>query len=176
VGVRRRERNYQQLDALRPLRQQGPAAATGAVPQTSRRKMAATQIPYVGPVRAALLIAPDPDSAPLRTKRQPCAYSGLALETRTSGKYRLVGGEFQRSKKQLAIRGLNQNHNHDLKYVFKNTESVALTDGRSGCQTDVGRIERSPYNKLTMEAGLWGIGVFRLNAKSNKRPVINVMK
>ena len=57
-------------------------------------------------------------------------------------------------------------------------ESEALTDGSGGCQTVAGRIERkrlgavfssavrSPYNKRTMEAGLWGIWAFRPNAKS----------
>ena len=28
-------------------------------------------------------------------------------------------GQIKRSKKLLAIRGLNQNHNHDLKNIFK---------------------------------------------------------
>jgi hypothetical protein len=30
-----------------------------------------------------------------------------------------VQGQVQRSKKLLAIRGLNRNHNHDLKNIFK---------------------------------------------------------
>jgi hypothetical protein len=47
------------------------------------------------------------------------AYSGLALETHTSAEYRFVAGQLQRSRKLLAIRGLNKNHNHDLKYLFK---------------------------------------------------------
>jgi hypothetical protein len=53
-----------------------------------------------------------------RTKRQLWAYSGLALETRTSAEYRYVAGQLQRSRKLLGIRGLNPNHNHDLKYIF----------------------------------------------------------
>ena len=31
----------------------------------------------------------------------------------------MVHGQLQRSKKPVAIRGLNKNHNHDLKNLFK---------------------------------------------------------
>jgi hypothetical protein len=54
-----------------------------------------------------------------RTKRQLWAYCGLALHTRASGEYRFSGGELQASKKALVLRGLNVNHNHDLKNLFK---------------------------------------------------------
>jgi hypothetical protein len=52
------------------------------------------------------------------TKRQLWAYSGLALKTSASGEYRFVEGQIKRSKKLIAIRGLNKNHNHDLKNIF----------------------------------------------------------
>ena len=54
-------------------------------------------------------------------------YSGLALETRVSGEYRFAGGELQRSKKRATPRGLNENHNHDLKNVFKSAATRAST-------------------------------------------------
>jgi len=54
-----------------------------------------------------------------RTKRQLWAYCGLALQTRASGEYRFSAGELQASKKTPALRGLNVNHNHDLKNLFK---------------------------------------------------------
>jgi hypothetical protein len=54
-----------------------------------------------------------------RTRRQLWAYSGLALETRTRGEYRCVEGQVLHSKKQISIRGLNKDHNHDLKGLFK---------------------------------------------------------
>jgi hypothetical protein len=60
-----------------------------------------------------------------RTKRQLWAYSGLALRTYTSGEYRFVASQLQRSKKVLAIRGLNINHNHDLKNIFKGAATRA---------------------------------------------------
>lgn len=76
------------------------------------------QIPCIGPIRAALLIALIQTPHRFRTKRQLWAYSGLALETHTSAEYRFVAGQLERSKKLRSIRGLNANHNHDLKHVF----------------------------------------------------------
>ncbi len=68
---------------------------------------------------------PDADAHRFRTKRQLWAYSGLALETRVSGEYRFADGQLRRSKKLLAIFGLNQNHNHDLKNIFKGAATRA---------------------------------------------------
>ncbi|MFI5072501.1 MAG: hypothetical protein ACHP8A_16590, partial [Terriglobales bacterium] len=41
------------------------------------------------------------------------------------GEYRIVEGRLKRSKKFLAIRGLNANHNHDLKNIFKGAATRA---------------------------------------------------
>jgi hypothetical protein len=82
-----------------------------------RKKHSATkllrQIPTIGPIRAALLIALMQAPHRFRTKRQLWVYSGLALKTYTSGQYRFVSGQLQRSKGP-AIRGLNIDHSHDL--------------------------------------------------------------
>jgi len=119
AGVRRRaELSYQQLDSLQVLRQQ----ARQDLLAESRRQEATKllrQIPYIGPIRAALLIALIQTPHRFRTKRQLWAYSGLALETRNSAEYRYVKGRLERSHKPVALRGLNQNHNHDLKGIFK---------------------------------------------------------
>jgi len=84
-GVRRRaERLYQQLDHLRPLRQE----ARQELLAESRKHPASTllrQIPWLGSIRVALLIAFIQTPHRFRTKRQLWAYSGLALETRISG-------------------------------------------------------------------------------------------
>src|SRR5579864_7623870 len=119
AGVRRRaEFYYWQFDALVILRQQVRQDLL-----TESRKHSAMkwlrQIPSVGPIRAALLIALIQTPHRFRTKRQLWAYSGLALQTYSSGEYRFVEGRLQRSKRLLAIRGLNTNHNHDLKNIFK---------------------------------------------------------
>jgi transposase len=119
AGVRRRaEHYYQQLDALRPLRQKVRRELL-----TESRKHKAwkllRQIPGIGPIRAALLIALIQTPQRFRTKRQLWSYSGLAIETHDSAEYRYVKGQLQRSKKPPQLRGLNQNHNHDLKAIFK---------------------------------------------------------
>jgi transposase len=77
------------------------------------------QIPSFGPIRSALAVALIQTPHRFRSKRQLWKYSGLALETRITGEYVYVHGERRRSKKQLSIRGLNKDHNHDLKDLFK---------------------------------------------------------
>jgi len=47
------------------------------------------------------------------------------LETRISAEYRYVEGQVRRSKKLLSIRGLNQDHHHDLKGLFKGAATMA---------------------------------------------------
>jgi transposase len=51
------------------------------------------QIPYVGPIRSALLVALLETPNRFLSKRQLWAYSGLALETRTSADHRYVQGQ-----------------------------------------------------------------------------------
>jgi hypothetical protein len=48
----------------------------------------------------------------------------MALETRTRGE-RSVQGQLWRSKKAHLHRGLNKNHNHDLKGLFKAAADLA---------------------------------------------------
>jgi transposase len=125
AGVRRRaEFYYQQLDALRTLHQEVRHDLLAESKKHSAMKWL-RQIPSIGPIRAALLIALIQTPHRFRTKRQLWAYSGLALKTYTSGEYRFVQGQLQRSKKLLAIRGLNAHHNHDLKNLFKGAATRA---------------------------------------------------
>jgi transposase len=125
AGVRQRaEICYQQLDALRSLRQQARRDLLAESGKHGATKWL-RQIPSIGPIRAALLIALMQTPHRFRTKRQLWAYSGLALKTSTSGEYRFVEGQLKRSRKFLAIRGLNANHNHDLKNIFKGAATRA---------------------------------------------------
>jgi transposase len=125
AGVRRRaEIYYQQFDALAALRQE----VRRQLLAESRRHPAMRllrQIPSIGPIRAVLLIALMQTPHRFRTKRQLWAYCGLALRTYDSGEYRFVGGQLKRSKKAVTIRGLNKNHNHDLKNIFKGAATRA---------------------------------------------------
>jgi transposase len=69
----------------------------------------------MGPIRAAVLIAILQTQHRFRTKRQLWTFSGLGIETHSSADHRYVDGQMRRSKKPISIRGLNQNHNRDLK-------------------------------------------------------------
>jgi transposase len=60
-----------------------------------------------------------------RTKRQLWSYSGFGVETHSSAEQRFINGELRRAKKPVSIRGLNRNHNHDPKNLFKSVATVA---------------------------------------------------
>jgi len=126
-GVRlRAERFYQQLDALQPVRQE----ARHDLLVESRKHNAVKllrQIPSIGPIRAALLVALLQTPHRFRTKRQLWAYSGFALETHDSGEYRFVRGKLRRNRERMTVRGLSDNHNHDLKNLFKSAAISAST-------------------------------------------------
>jgi transposase len=125
AGVRRRaEQIYQQLDMLQHLRRQ---ARRELLAESRRHRITAKlrQIPYLGPIRSALAVALIQTPHRFRSKRQLWAYSGLALETRISGEYRYVEGQLRRSKKLISIRGLNKDHNHHLKDLFKGAATMA---------------------------------------------------
>lgn len=125
AGVHRRaEIYYNEFDALRSLREQvrRDLLAEGRKHQAMKLLR---QIPSIGPIRAVLLMALMQTPHRFRTKRQLWAYCGLALKTSTSGEYRIVEGRLKHSKKFLAIRGLNTNHNHDLKNIFKGAATRA---------------------------------------------------
>jgi transposase len=125
TGVRRRaERLYQQLDGLEPVRQEARRDFL-AESRKHRATRLLRKIPCLGPIRAGLLVALIQTPHRFRTKRQLWAYSGLALETRISGEYHFAAGHLRRSKKLLAVRGLNVNHSHDLKYLFKSAAIMA---------------------------------------------------
>lgn len=124
-GVRRRaEFYYQQLDALRPLRQEVRYELLAEARKHDAWKLL-RGIPFIGPIRAAVLIALMQTPHRFRTKRQLWTYSGFGIETHSSAEQRFVNGELRRAKKPISIRGLNRNHNHDLKNLFKGAATVA---------------------------------------------------
>ena len=125
AGVRRRaEFFYHQLDALQVLRREVRRDLLAESRKQGANK-SLCQIPSIGPIRAALLIALIQTPHRFRTKRQLWTYSGLAIETHDSAQYHYVDGQLQRSKKPQQLRGLNQNHTHDLKAIFKSAATMA---------------------------------------------------
>jgi transposase len=121
---RRAERLYQQLDLLQELRRDARHDLILECRKHSATKLLRT-IPWLGPIRVALLIGRVQTPHRFRSKRQFWAYCGLALETRSSADYGFVNGQLERKKKPVFIRGLNLNHNHDLKNLFKSAATTA---------------------------------------------------
>ena len=99
AGVRRRaEFFYQELDGLQALHR----AVRRDLLQESGKHCATKllrEIPSIGPLRAALMIALIQTPHRFRTKRQLWTYSGLGIETHDSAEYRYVEGQLQRCKK-----------------------------------------------------------------------------
>jgi len=141
-GVRvRAERLYQQLDLLQPVRLEARRELLAESHKHSAVKLL-RQIPSIGPIRSALLVALLQTPHRFRTKRQLWAYSGFAVETHDSGEYRSVRGKLQRNRERMTVRGLNDNHNRDLKNLFKSAAISAST--RPGPLRDfyVARVEK----------------------------------
>jgi len=52
---------------------------------------------------------------------------GFAVETHDRGEYRYVRGKVQRNRERITVRGLNDNHNKDLKNLFQGAAISAST-------------------------------------------------
>lgn len=121
AGVRRRaELFYEELDGLQSLRhtvRKDLLVESRKHPEVKLLR----QIPFIGPLRAAQLVAIMQTPHRFRNKRQLWTYSGLAVVTHDSAQYCYVNGQLLRSKKPQQVRGLNQNHNHAMKAIFKST-------------------------------------------------------
>jgi transposase len=128
-GARQRaEFLYEQLKALKRLRQE----AKGVMVKEARRQTAypwLMSVPKLGAVSVAQLIAVVGTPHRFRSKRQFWTYVGLAVVTRSTADHEVVAGVLQRSKRPVATRGLNRNHNHLLKRVFKNAAVSACHSG-----------------------------------------------
>jgi transposase len=128
-GHFRAEALYAQLDVLRDLRPRVKAAMIAE----ARRDPAwplLRAIPYLGPVRVALLLATMQTPWRFRTKRNLWAYAGLAVRTESSADHEVIAGRPVRRHRKPLTRGLNLNHNPVLKEVFKSAATSAIT--RSG--------------------------------------------
>lgn len=121
---RRAECLYAELEALQPLRRQAKRELILGCRKYPETKLLRS-VPFLGPIRTALLIGRVQTPHRFRTKRQFWNYCGLGLETRDSGEYRVVNDQVERRKKPVLIRGLNWNHNHEMKSLFKGAATAA---------------------------------------------------
>ena len=115
---------YAQLDVLRELRPKAKAAMVTEARRDPAWPVLGT-IPFLGPVRVALLLATMRTPRRFRTKRNLWGYSGLAVVTSSSADYTLVEGRPVRRRRAPMTRGLNRNHNRVLKDVFKGAATAA---------------------------------------------------
>jgi len=128
TSIRERAKTYYQLlDSLRQLRQGvRQQLLTEGKKHSAYRKLKG--IPQMGPIGIVLLIAFVQIPERFRGKRQFWAYCGFALETQSSGDHRWVHGKRERCKKAALVRGLNSNHHHVLKWIFKSAATRACAN------------------------------------------------
>lgn len=115
---------YEQLTMLQRLRKE----ARQALLKEGRRQkgyQVLVSIPLLGPVRVSQIMAVVETPFRFRHKRQFWTYIGLAVVTQTTAEYKVVNGVMRKTAKPVATRGLNHNHNHVLKRVFKGAATSA---------------------------------------------------
>ncbi len=125
----RAELLWAELDVLRQLRPRAKAAMLAE----ARRDPAWSvlrSIPFLGPVRVAVLLATLQTPWRFRTKRNLWAYAGLAVVTYSSADYVIESGRPVRRRRAPMTRGLNRNYNRVVKDVFKSAATAAT--GRPG--------------------------------------------
>jgi transposase len=142
---------YEQLAALKPLRHKAKQEMVKEV----RRQTAypgLLSVPKLGAVSVAQLIAVVGTPHRFRSKHQFWTYVGLAVVTRSSADHEVVNGVLRRSTKPIATRGLNRNHNHLLKRVFKNAATSACHSGpfKAGYDVRVARGMAPSLARLTI--------------------------
>ena len=126
AGVQQRAQVlYQHLDLLSRLRRQAKLALLSESRKHSVSRLL-RPVPGLGPVRIAVLLAMVQTPFRFRSKRLFWGYVGLGLVTRISAQFALVNGQLQRSRKAPALRGLNPNHQRELKEIFKSAASAAV--------------------------------------------------
>jgi transposase len=116
---------YEELDSLSRLRRQ----ARLAMLKEARRQPAYKKlidVPAIGPIRVAQIIATMGTPFRFRGKRQLWAYCGLAVVTRSSSDYEFVSGKVLKKQRPAQTRGLNHNYNRRLKQVFKSAALDAI--------------------------------------------------
>jgi transposase len=124
----RAELLYRQLDELKPLHREARRLMLAESRRHEAHKLL-QQIPELGPIRVAQIIATIDTPHRFRTKRPLWAYLGLAVVTHSSADYQVRAGRVHKSKRAVQTRGLNRHYNHRLKAVFKSAATGACDAG-----------------------------------------------
>lgn len=120
----RAETLYAELDVLTALRPKAKDLMLAEARRDPAWRILRT-IPFLGPIRVALLLAVLQTPWRFRTKRHLWAYAGFAVRTESSADYRVEQGRPVRRRRQPLTRGLNENHNRIVKDVFKGAATAA---------------------------------------------------
>jgi len=142
---------YAQLAALKPLRHDAKLVMV----KEARRQAAypwLMSVPQLGSVSVTQL---------------------MAVVTRTSADHEVVNGVLRRSRRPIATRGLNRNHNHLLKKVFKSAATSACHSGpfKAGYDARVAQGMDPSLARLTIARQLAAItlAVWKRGEKFNKQ-------
>jgi len=117
---------YAQYDAVEEIRRR---AEKDLVQEAHRHPISRVleSCPGLGPIRVAQLIPIVVSPARFRTKRQFWSYCGLGIVMRSSSDWvRTKDGGWTRANVQQT-RGLNLNHNHTLKNIFKGAATTVIS-------------------------------------------------
>jgi transposase len=117
---------YAHYDAVEPIRRQAEKAL---VSESHRHPVSRVleSCPGLGPIRVAQILPVVVSPMRFRTKRQFWSSSGLGVVMRSSSDWvPREGGGWKRAEVKQT-RGLNDNHNHVLKHVFKGAATTVIT-------------------------------------------------
>jgi transposase len=110
-------RCYQQLDILLQLRKEAEQSLRQEVRKYPARKY--LMCPGIKLLRSAMILATVGTPHRFRTRRQYWAYAGLAVVTKSSDDYQIIGSRIYRKKKPPLTRGLNRNFSRRMKRIYK---------------------------------------------------------
>ncbi len=143
----RAESLSRQLDVLKQIRQQAKAAMLAEARKDPAWERLLS-IPFLGPVRVALLLAIMQTPWRFRTKRNLWAYCGFAVVTHSSADYAFQEGQLVRRRRAPMTRGLNRNHNRALKNIFKAAATAAASRPGPLQEFYLGMVERGMKEEL----------------------------
>jgi len=140
-----------QLQAVTALADEARAHLTRAASQHSAYELLQT-IPFIGEIRAAMLIAVVGDPARFTSRRKFWAYGGLAVVQRTSAEHRIENGHVVRSEKSLGTR-LSKCAQPELKKLFRDIAlhaSIRQGPFRELYDAHIARGKRPSVARLTL--------------------------
>ncbi|MEZ4389881.1 MAG: transposase [Polyangiales bacterium] len=144
---------FAHYDALQATRVQAEAAMVEESHRHSISQVLET-CPGLGPIRVAQLVSVVITPERFRTRAQFWAYCGLGVVIRSSSDWVREGDRWQKRPVQRT-RGLNLNHNHLLKAVFKGAATTVIVQHkehplRAGYQRQIDGGTKPPLAKVTL--------------------------